>query len=104
MGFDTSALIAIHVAGILGAVIGAWRGAPVWKAALVAAAFMAAGFLLPVQRSSFSAVEYWVGSVFLVSLVAAGLVARLLRVPLLIFARIVFVTTIAMSLTAAGLA
>lgn len=104
MGYDTAALAAIHVAGILGALLGAWRGAPLWKAALVAIAFMVAGFLIPVPRSWFRLIEHWVASVFLISLAAAWLTAHLLNVRALVFARILFVSLLGMAFTAASVA
>lgn len=103
MNFDMFALAAIHAGGILGAVIGAWRAVPVWKAVVIVAAFMAAGFLMPVKRSSFTLFEYWVGSIVLFSLAAAGIAAYLLRVPAIVAVRIVFVAVTLMALIAAWL-
>lgn len=104
MGYDTAALAAIHFAGVLGALLGAWRGAPMWKAALVVTAFMAAGFFIPVPRSWFRLIEHWVASVFLISLAAAWLTAHLLNVRALILARILFVSLLSMAFTASSVA
>ena len=102
MGSNMTALVAIHAAGLLGALVGGLRGAPMWKAALVAIAFMVAGFLVPVPRSWFRLIEHWVASVFLINLAAAWLTARLLDVRALILARILFVSLLSMVFTAAS--
>lgn len=75
----------------------AQRGA-VWKAVVIVAAFMAAGFLMPVKRSSFTLFEYWVGSIVLFSLAAAGSPPTCFAFRQSLAVRIVFVAVTLMAL------